>query len=163
MESANASSLQAVEGAINGSLQALTTNATGVLTGGTSPLPAANYTLVMGGSGTPIPGINLIDAAVQRYIEPFYSYDPAGVQGLSRPKSCIRRPISRPYLSQASVAEGVQILDNMLVGANPPYAGLLNNAANTVNVFGYSQSAAISSLEMRALTPRIRRAHFSTS
>ena len=139
--------------AIGGSVQALTADVTGAPTGGTSPLPAANFTLVMGGSGLPIPSASRILDEVQKFIQPFYSYDPAGVQGLFTPEGLYPVTAIKDLAVTVSIDRGVQILDNMLVGVSPPYAGLLNNAANTVNVFGYSQSAVISSLEMRALNP----------
>ena len=45
-----------------------------------------------------------------------------------------------------SVSQGLTILDNSIHSA-------ISNGNTTINVFGYSQSAAIVSLEMQALKP----------
>ena len=45
-----------------------------------------------------------------------------------------------------SVSQGLTILDNAIHSA-------IANGNNTINIFGYSQSAAIVSLEMHALNP----------
>ncbi|MGO9508006.1 MAG: PE family protein [Mycobacterium sp.] len=124
--------------------------------GGGAANAAADFTLVMGGSGTPIPPIDYINNVVSRYIASIPGFDPLGVQGLFTPEGGY--PIfgfsPKDLTFDVSVQRGVDILNNQLVGANPPYAGLLNPVGtNTVNVLGYSQSAIISSLEMKALNP----------
>ena len=123
--------------------------------GGAANPPPRPITLVMGGSGTPIPGIDYINNVVSRYVMPFFTVDLANVQALFTPEGGY--PIfgfsPKDLTFDVSVQRGVEILNNELVGANPPYAGLLNPAENTVNVLGYSQSAIIASLEMKALNP----------
>jgi hypothetical protein len=108
----------------------------------------------MGGSGTPIPSIEYINNVVSRYIASIPGFDPLGVQGLFTPEGGYPLFGASPkdLTFNVSVQRGVEILNNQLVGVNPPYAGLLTGG-NTVNVLGYSQSAIIASLEMRALNP----------
>jgi PE-PPE domain/PE family len=122
--------------------------------GGGAANAAANITLVMGGSGTPIPGVTYINNVVSRYIASIPGFDPLGVQGLFTPEGGypLFGESPKDLTFNASVQRGVEILNNQLVGANPPYAGLLTGG-NTVNVLGYSQSAIIASLEMKALNP----------
>jgi PE-PPE domain/PE family len=123
--------------------------------GGGAANAAATFTLVMGGSGTPIPPIDYINNVVSRYISGLVPpLTPGLVQGLFTPEGGY--PIfgfsPKDLTFDVSVQRGVDILNNELVGPNPPYAGLLTGG-NTVNVLGYSQSAIIASLEMKALNP----------
>ena len=122
--------------------------------GGGAANSAATFTLVMGGSGTPIPPIDYINNVVSKYVTPFFTVVPLNVQGLFTPEGGypIYGESPKDLTFNVSVQRGVDILNNELVGANPPYAGLLTGG-NTVNVLGYSQSAIIASLEMRALNP----------
>jgi PE-PPE domain/PE family len=127
--------------------------------GGAANSAAATFTLVMGGSGTPIPPIDYINNVVSRYISGLVppimpGLTPGMVQGLFTPEGGYPLFGASPkdLTFDVSVQRGVDILNNQLVGANPPYAGLLTGG-NTVNVLGYSQSAIIASLEMKALNP----------
>jgi len=134
--------------------EAAAANTLGSLLAPAGPQAAANITLVMGGSGTPIPSIEYINNVVSRYIASIPGFDPLGVQGLFTPEGGypLFGESPKDLTFNASVQRGVEILNNQLVGMNPPYAGLLTGG-NTVNVLGYSQSAIIASLEMRALNP----------
>jgi hypothetical protein len=135
--------------------EAAAANMLGSLVGGNARVAAADFTLVMGGSGTPIPPIAYINNVVSRYIAPFLPmFDPANVQALFTPEGGypLFGESPKDLTFNASVQRGVEILNNQLVGMNPPYAGLLTGG-NTVNVLGYSQSAIIASLEMKALNP----------
>lgn len=116
------------------------------------PAAAAVNTLVMGGSGNPIPSIDYVNNIVSKYIAPIFPVDPALVQSLFTPEGFYIDTGVKTLPLNVSVAQGVTILTNTLVGTNPPYAGLLTSG-NTVNVSGESQSAMISSLVMRALNP----------
>ena len=96
----------------------------------------------MGGSGTPIPSESYIEAAFGLYVEP---HAPVGTipQQLVTPEGLY--PITPyPYVKvlplSVSVGQGNQIL----------YDEVLQQLAedNTLTVFGYSQSAIISSLVM---------------
>jgi len=134
--------------------EAAATNLLGSLLGGNGAVAAADFTLVIGGSGTPIPGVDYVNNVVSRFIAPFFT--PGGVQALFTPEGGYPLFGASPkdLTFNVSIQRGVEILNNQLVGANPPYAGLLNPVGtNNVNVLGYSQSAIIASLEMRALNP----------
>ena len=103
---------------------------------------AENIALIMGGSGTPIPSANYIELAFTKYVEP---HAPVGTipEQLVTPEGLY--PITPyPYVKvlplSVSVQEGNQIL----------YDEVLRQLAddNTLTIFGYSQSAIISSLVM---------------
>lgn len=103
---------------------------------------AENIALIMGGSGVPIPNEDYINAAFGLYVEP---HAPAETipQQLVTPEGLY--PITPyPYVKvlplSVSVGQGNQIL----------YDEVLQQLAddNTLTVFGYSQSAIISSLVM---------------
>ncbi|MCB0933639.1 MAG: PE-PPE domain-containing protein [Mycobacterium sp.] len=106
------------------------------------PAAAQNIALIMGGSGVPIPDADYIAAAFTKFVDP---NAPAGSipQQLVTPEGLY--PITPyPYVKvlplNTSVDQGNQILyDEILhqIGAD-----------NTLTVFGYSQSAIISSLVM---------------
>jgi hypothetical protein len=106
------------------------------------PAAAENIALIMGGSGTPIPSAEYIAAAFGKYVS---QWAPDGTipQQLVTPEGLY--PITPyPYVKvlplNTSVDQGNQIVyDEVLrqIGAD-----------NTLTVFGYSQSAIISSLIM---------------
>jgi hypothetical protein len=106
------------------------------------PFLANEVSLFMGGTGNPFPSQANIDAAnaryvrangitqlIQRLVTPEQGYPLTGVKSLTL---------------DASVKEGLTILDNTL------YDQIVNQG-KTVTVYGISQSAIISSLEMRNL------------
>lgn len=106
------------------------------------PAAAENIALIMGGSGTPIPSTTYIELAYTKYVEP---HSPVGTipEQLVTPEGLY--PITPyPYVKvlplSVSVQEGNQIL----------YDEVLRQLAddNTLTIFGYSQSAIISSLVM---------------
>ncbi|WP_176456306.1 PE family protein [Mycobacterium marinum] len=120
-----------------------------------APMAAAGdpiYTLVVGGSGNPIPSPAYISNVVSKFVAPYFPVDPALVQGLFTPAQFYIDTGIKTLPLNVSVPQGVAILTNTLVGTNPPYLGLLTSG-NTVNVTGDSQSAMIASLVMRALNP----------
>jgi len=119
--------------------------AVSAVTSGPATLPPGDpaFTLVMGGSGLPIPGQPYIDNVVSRYITPFFT--PGTVSGLFTPEGLYPLTGIKDLTLNVSVSRGVTILDNAIQS--------LNTAGNTINVLGYSQSAVISSLEMSALNP----------
>jgi len=116
----------------------------------TTPAPAAavlpaageNIALIMGGSGTPLPSAQYIEAAFTKYVE---QHSPVGTipEQLVTPEGLY--PITPyPYVKvlplSVSVDQGNQIL----------YDEVVRQLAddNTLTIFGYSQSAIISSLVM---------------
>ncbi|AGZ49860.1 PE family protein [Mycobacterium kansasii] len=149
-EAANAATVTEALAAISSPVRAMLGGAAPL----TSAVPsaAAVNTLVMGGSGNPIPSIDFVNNIVSRYIAPFFPVDPNFVQSLFTPEGFYIDTGIKTLPLNVSVAQGVTILTNTLVGTNPPYAGLLTSG-NTVNVSGESQSAMIASLVMRSLNP----------
>jgi len=104
------------------------------------------YTLVLGASGLPIPPPEYITGIPPLYIDPFFG---AGTNiGIITPEGLYPLTGIKDLTFDISVARGLTILNNAI----QQYA-TLGGTANTLNVFGYSQSAAIVSLEMQALNP----------
>lgn len=114
--------------------------------------PSAQATLqgttlgwMIGGSGTPIPSQTYVNE-VLRYVNEAFTVLPANARALFTPEGL--EPIYPGIKSLAlnsSVSQGVQILDNTIKST------LAANPGDSVAVLGYSQSAIISSLEMRNL------------
>jgi hypothetical protein len=131
--------------------------------------------LVIGGSGQPIPGAEYVEAADNLYLDntstspsltpdgPIYRdltfYQATGTTGLSQygeglytpegafPQASYNYPTDAngfPDLS-SSVGQGMTILENTIAADTA--------AGDTSTVFGYSQSATISSLVMQQLDP----------
>lgn len=102
--------------------------------------------LVMGGSTIPIPPPGYLNAVDDLYLQP---RDFTGtVQGLATPEGLYPLSGVHSLTLDASVAQGQQILDSAIQGQ---IAGGGVDAANPVVVFGWSQSATISSLTMSQL------------
>ncbi len=96
-------------------------------------------TLVMGGSGMPIPTTSFLNTVNNLFLQP--NLPGTNPLGLNTPEQFY--PFDSGLPLNVSVSQGVQILDNAL----RPYI----SSGTSVGVFGYSQSAVIASLEMRAL------------
>jgi len=141
--------------AISGGLGAVTSPIQSLMRGGATAAQST-FTLVIGGSGTPIPVQPYIDNVVSRFITGI-GLTPGTVSGLFTPEGGYPIFGGGPPLGikvlplDTSVSEGVQILNLTLLGQNGN-PGLLTGG-NTVNVLGYSQSAIIASLEIQALDP----------
>ncbi len=100
-------------------------------------------TLVMGGSGMPIPSAEFVTNVVSRYVTPNF---PAGlVESLFLPAGEYPDSGIKDLTSDVSIARGVEILTTTIQQQLA--------AGNTVNVVGYSQSANIASLAMQLLDP----------
>ena len=96
-------------------------------------------TLVMGGSGMPIPTTSFLNTVNNLFLQP--NLPGTNPLGLNTPEQFY--PFDSGLPLNVSVSQGVQILDNAL----QPYI----SSGTPVGVFGYSQSAVIASLEMKAL------------
>ncbi|MDP7704524.1 MULTISPECIES: PE-PPE domain-containing protein [unclassified Mycobacterium] len=108
--------------------------------------PAAAVTLVMGASGYPIPIQDYIQGLPPLYIDPFF---PGGPNiGINTPEGLYPLTGVKDLTFDVSAARGLTILNNAI---NQAFAGL--PAGSNVNVFGYSQSSVIASMEMKALNP----------
>src|ERR1700744_3195183 len=102
--------------------------------------------LVMGGSTIPIPPQGYLDAVDELYLQP--RGFTGTVQGLDTPEGLYPLSGVHSLPFDTSAAEGQQILDSAILGQ---IAGGGVDASNPVVVFGWSQSATISSLTMTQL------------
>ena len=127
--------------AANGYLQTEASNALTVLSD-----PAGTITtLVLGASGYPIPSQEYIDGIPKLYIDPFYG---AGTNvGVNTPEGLYPLTGVKSLTFNTSVSQGLTILNNDIQALATPGSG------NQINIFGYSQSAAIVSMEMHNLNP----------
>ena len=98
-------------------------------------------TLVMGGTGQQIPTASFLNIVNNLFLQPNLSG--TSPLGLNTPEQFYPFGNVKQLTLSASVSQGVQILDNAL----QPYI----SSGTPVGVFGYSQSAVIASLEMKAL------------
>jgi hypothetical protein len=98
-------------------------------------------TLVMGGTGMQIPTTSFLNTVNNLFLQPNLSG--TNPLGLTTPEEFYPIGNVKQLTLSASVSQGVQILDNAL----QPFL----SSGTPVGVFGYSQSAVIASLEMRAL------------
>jgi hypothetical protein len=103
------------------------------------PFPANLVSIFIGGTGTPIPSPSFVTRANNLYVRSLTTLEPLFTPEQLYPLTGVK---SLP-LNQ-SVAEGVTILDNTLYNT-------IHNQGQSVTVFGISQSAIISSLEMQNL------------
>ncbi|SPM29520.1 PE family protein [Mycobacterium terramassiliense] len=103
------------------------------------PFPANQVSYFIGGTGVPIPSQSFVTRANNLYVRSVSTlealYTPEQLYPLTGVKSL---PLNQ------SVAEGVTILDNTLYNT-------IHGQGQSVTVFGISQSAIISSLEMQNL------------
>jgi hypothetical protein len=131
-----------IEALLGGNAAPVSATVTGAITA--APMAAGDpVTLVMGASGYPIPSQRYIDGLPQLYINPFV---PAGTNvGINTPEGLYPLTGVKDLTLDVSLARGVTILNNAIQSYAIP--------GNTINVFGYSQSAVIASLEMQALNP----------
>lgn len=102
------------------------------------PFTGDTIAIAMGGTGTPIPGPVYLDAVNTLFIQP--NSPGAILTSLVTPEQLYPITGVRSLIFATSVQEGLQILDTAVWNQL--------NAGNHVTVFGYSQSAVISSLLM---------------
>jgi PE-PPE domain/PE family len=157
-ESANAAALlqtarQDIVNAVNTTSQSLLGRSLGATGTGTSSLAGSAVvsavdrfadvatTLVMGGTGMPIPTTSFLNTVNNLFLQP--NLPGTNPMGLNTPEQYYPFGGVKQLTLSASVSQGVQILDNAL----QPYI----SSGTPVGVFGYSQSAIIASLEMKAL------------
>jgi hypothetical protein len=141
-------------GTLGGDLQALlggnAAPATGTVMGALTTaaptvVPSPNtVTLVLGASGLPIPPQAYIVGIPPLYIDRFFG---AGTNiGIPTPEGLYPLTGINNLTFDVSVSQGLTILNNAIQTA-------VSSGNTTINVFGYSQSAAIASLEMQMLNP----------
>ena len=108
-----------------------------------APLPNT-VTLVLGASGLPIPPQAYIVGIPPLYIDRFFG---AGTNiGIDTPEGLYPLTGINNLTFNVSVSQGLTILNNAIQTS-------VASGNTTINVFGYSQSAAIASLEMQMLNP----------
>lgn len=129
-----------------------------LIAGGTAPSVAAagggaaaavqsmaasvDTTIVLGYGGTPIPSSSFINTVNQLFIEP--NLISATLQTLYTPEQAYPFTGVRSMYTDASIAQGVQILNNEI-------QSLYDSGTTSIGVFGYSQSAAIAADTMQLL------------
>jgi hypothetical protein len=140
-----AAGLAYVETDIANAWIAITSPIQSLLGGGATPAvaraAATVSNLILGASGYPIPSQEYIDG-----IPPLYSI-PTGLNiGIFTPEGLYPLTGVKSLTFDVSAAQGLTILNNAINSA-------IASGSNSINVFGYSQSAVISSMEMAALNP----------
>lgn len=109
------------------------------------PFPANEVSIIMGGTGVPIPTPNLLFKANELYIRTTSVLPPIG---LVTPEELYPLTGVKSMILDRSVAQGLTILDQAIrAQINPPNP----SDSKSVTVFGVSQSAVIASLEMQKL------------
>src|SRR5580693_6243722 len=123
---------------------ATTTVTNALATAAPTAAPGRTVTLVLGASGLPIPPQDYIVGIPPLYIDRFFG---AGTNiGIDTPEGLYPLTGINNLTFNVSVSQGLTILNNAIQTA-------VASGNTTVNVFGYSQSAAIASLEMQMLNP----------
>jgi hypothetical protein len=137
----------ALSGAGSAYTQAEAANAGAIASGAaTTPLlkalasPAQTINLIMGASGYPIPSQEYIDG-----IPMLFGFPTGTNVGINTPEGLYPLTGIKDLTFDVSAARGLTILDNAIRSAA--------TGNTSINVFGYSQSAAIASMEMHALNP----------
>jgi len=153
-EAANASAISGALGALTAPVRSLLGggSASPALLGGGSPTPlvvqpplqGTTVGLVIGGSGEPIPPPSSVTAALN-YFNQIFTVLPANAHPLFTPEGLYPLTGVKSLTLDVSVSQGLQILDSAIKNT------LAVNPSGSVAVFGASQSAVISSLEMENL------------
>jgi PE-PPE domain/PE family len=139
---------QALSAASSAYAQAETASASALhaLDAPAAPNVAANVTLVLGGSGNPIPPLSYVNAVVSKYITlNFPAFTVANAQALFTPEAFYPLTGIKDLIPNVSVSQGLSILDHAI------HQQL--DAGNNIAVGGFSQSSIIASLEMKQLDP----------
>ena len=115
--------------------------ATGAALAGSEPTPVG-ISLIMGPTDIPIPTPRYLNEVYNLYISPHFTT--TNIQGLTTPEQLFPITGLRSLTLDQSVRQGVTILNNAILQA-------YGNGITPINVFGYSQSAVMASLEMPKL------------
>lgn len=135
-----------IEALLGGSAAPVSSTVRGALTTAVPAVPPGDpvTTLLMGPSGIPNPTPEQIALIVGKYIDPFWPNAGNNV-GVFTPEGLYPITGIKDLTFNVSVARGVTALNNAIQPLAVP--------GNTINVFGYSQSTVVASLEMHALNP----------
>ncbi len=153
-EATNAAVVSGISNDVGAPLRALMGQAlTGGAPTGTSPLSVVKlasgdplYAVIMGGTNNPTPNSVYVNNVMNAYIKPLYPT--ALAQVLTTPEQFwpVTPQLGNMTYAQ-SVAKGLSLLNDALLN---PTTGILTTG-NSAVVFGYSQSAAIATNEIRNL------------
>ncbi|QUR68612.1 PE family protein [Mycobacterium spongiae] len=154
-EVANAAAVSGALGALSAPADAMVMSPAATATPSLTPTPYT--TLIMGGSGRPIPGLDYVATMFNNYVAPHVSpmFTVANALALDTPEGLYPLTAVKDLVVNVSVARGVEILDDAL----RPYLPTSNynlpplGDGIPVAVQGYSQSTIIASLQMQALDP----------
>jgi len=106
------------------------------------PVPAAatpvNLALILGPTGTPIPGAKYLQNAYNNYIS--RSYTTGNLISVATPENFYPITQVRSLTGIDSINTGIKVLENEIVQQ------VVTNGQTPITVFGYSQSAIIASL-----------------
>ena len=143
-EAANASAISGALGQLTSPIHSLLVGAPAAPTPKEvmSPLKPPTIALVMGGSGEPIPTPPFVEAL--NYLNPNFS-PITNALGLFTPEGLYPFTGVKSLTLDVSVSQGLQILNSAITNT------LAANPTGSVAVFGVSESAIISSLEMKNL------------
>ena len=103
---------------------------------------SVGISLIMGPTDIPIPTPQYLSEVYNLYISP--NFTTTNIQGLTTPEQLFPITGVKSLTLDQSVSQGVTILNNAILQA-------YGNGITHINVFGYSQSAVIASLEMPKL------------
>ncbi len=124
-----------------GNAYAGTEAASYALLAGSGPTPVG-ISLIMGETDVPTPSSRYLSQVYSLYISPHYTT--TNIHGLTTPEQLFPITGLKSMTLDRSVRQGVKILNNAILQA-------YGDGTTPINVFGYSQSAVIASLEMPKL------------
>jgi PE-PPE domain/PE family len=131
------------EAAASKALLASFTGETGSVAGLARPAPTpVGISLIMGDTDVPTPSQQYLNEVYHLYISP--NFTTSNLQVLTTPEQLFPITGLKSLTLDQSVSQGVTILNNAIMQAH-------DNGITNINVFGYSQSAVIASLEMPKL------------
>lgn len=145
-EAANAAAISGALGRVTSPIQSLLGGASAAIAApqALASLDGTTFGLFMGGTGQPIPSQSYVEQALN-YVNQRFTVAMTDAQALFTPEGGYPATSTKDLTGAVSVSRGVQILDDAIKSTLAAHPG------DSVAVFGQSQSAAISSIEMQNL------------